>query len=319
MRFITFGSLALAIFLIIYILLKILFRGRMLVKMRLGDIEAISEEEETLLDITALTGERIQDEPIFDWPLVGPYLKRTSIQLREAHLMIKPTEYLLISVFVSMGLFAGLRLATANIILAIFGAVAGFMAPKLFIVKAQNKRKQALNNQLPEFLNILSNALRAGLSFNQAIATASEEMSDPIRWEFKKVLRDTSLGRPLDEALIEMVVRTGDEDMEMFVSAVIIQRQVGGNLSEVLDMIANTIRERVKLKGEIRTMTAQNKMSAMIIGMLPLAIALILSVLNPEYLEPLYTNPLGIALVVVALVMMGIGALLLKKVTTLEV
>ena len=319
MRFITFGSLALAIFLIIYIVLNILFRGRMLVKIRLDDIEAISEEEETLLDVTALTGERIQDEPIFDWPLVGPYLKTTSIQLREAHLMIKPTEYLLISLIAALGLFAALRLATANIFLAIFGAVVGFMAPKLFIVKAQNKRKQALNNQLPEFLNILSNALRAGLSFNQAINTASEEMSDPIRWEFKKVLRDTSLGRPLDEALIEMVDRTGDEDMEMFVSAVIIQRQVGGNLSEVLDMIANTIRERVKLKGEIRTLTAQNKMSAMIIGILPLAIALILSVLNPEYLKPLYTNPLGIALVVVALVMMGIGALFLKKVTTLEV
>lgn len=319
MKFATYGSLALAIFLIFYLLLKVLYRSRFTVKQRLEDIEAMSEDEETGLDLSALTGERIKDDPIYQTPLIGPYLKKTAIQLTEAHLMIKPMEYLMISLIIALVLFALLYLFTQNLIPSVLIAAIGFILPKYYIINAQNKRKQALNNQLPEFLTILSNALRAGLSFNQAIATSGEEMPDPIRWEFQKVLRDNSLGRPMDEALMEMVRRTGDEDIDMFVSAIIIQRQVGGNLSEVLDMIAHTIRERVKLKGEIRTMTAQNKLSALIIGMLPIAIGLILSVMNPEYIMPLFTDTLGIALVVFALVMMAVGALLLKRVTTLEV
>lgn len=144
-------------------------------------------------------------------------------------------------------------------------------------------------------------------------------MADPIRWEFQKVMRDNSLGRPMEEALQELSVRTGDEDVDMLVSAIIIQRQVGGNMSEVLDMIANTIRERVKLKGEIRTMSAQNKMSAIIIGVLPIAIGVILSIMNPEYIMPLFTEPLGQVLVIGAGFMMIMGVIFLKKITTLEV
>lgn len=276
-------------------------------------------ETETGLDISMLTGQRRNDEKFYRVPLIGPYLKKTTEQLVQAHILIKPSEYLLLSILTAALLFFLVFALTKNALVGILPGVIGFFLPKLYIAGARDKRAKQLNNQLPEFLNILSNALRAGLSFNQAISTAGDEMIDPIRWEFKKVLRDNNLGRPMEEALTELVKRTGDEDIEMFVSSIIIQRQVGGNLSEVLDMIAHTIRERVKLKGEVRTLSAQSRMSAIIIGVLPVAMALILSILNPNYLKPLFTETLGQILLAGAVIMVIVGALLLKKIATLEV
>lgn len=319
MKAITYISLTMTIFTLLYLLLRILLRGKMAVNERLGEIESIAMETETGMDISMLTGQRRDDEKFYRLPLIGPYLKKTTEQLIQAHILIKPAEYLLFSILTGALMFFLVFALTKNALVGILPGVIGFFLPKLYIAGARDKRAKQLNNQLPEFLNILSNALRAGLSFNQAIATAGDEMIDPIRWEFKKVLRDNNLGRPMEEALTELVKRTGDEDIEMFVSAIIIQCQVGGNLSEVLDMIAHTIRERVKLKGEVRTLSAQSRMSAVIIGLLPVAIALILSILNPNYLKPLFTETLGQILLAVAVIMVIIGALLLKKIATLEV
>lgn len=319
MKIITYALLGITLFTVLYVILLNLLRRRLSLKDRLSDIEAISREEETGLDVSALTGKRGEDEKIYHLPFVGFYLKSTADQLLQAHLLIKPLEFLLMSFVAAISLFLLIYILNGNLFLAFMSSGIGFFLPKIMIMRSRDKRKRALSDQLPEFLNILSNALRAGLSFNQALATAGDEMRDPIRWEFQKVLRDYTLGRPLDEALNDLARRTGDEDMEMFVSAIIIQRQVGGNISEILDMIANTIRERVKLKGEVRTLSAQNRMSAIIIGSLPIGIAMVLSVLNPEYLKPLFTETLGQIMAGGAMMMILIGAFLLKEITTLEV
>lgn len=319
MKIVTYLLLASALFSLLYLKLRRLLRTQLTVKDRLGGIEAMQKEEEAGLDISVFTGKKQDNDSLYRVPVFGKYLKNSAQQMLEGHVLMKPLEFLLVSFLAGGAIFLAIYTLNRNLFLALAAGLIGFFLPKVHIQRTRDRRKQALSAQLPEFLNILSNALRAGLSFNQAIATAGDEMSDPIRWEFQKVLRDYTLGRPLDEALNELVRRTGDEDVEMFVSAIIIQRQVGGNMSEVLDMIANTIRERVKLKGEVRTMSAQNRLSALIIGVLPIAIAMILSALNPDYIKPLFTETLGQIMAGGALVMMLIGAFLLKEITTLEV
>jgi len=144
-------------------------------------------------------------------------------------------------------------------------------------------------------------------------------MESPISDEFLKVLRDNSLGKPMEEALENLSKRTDDEDLDMFITALLIQRQVGGNLAEVLDTISNTIRERVKLRGEIRSLTAQGRLSAAIISLLPFALALAISVLNPGYLNVLFTTLPGIIALVLAVVMELIGILMLIKLVNIEI
>lgn len=319
MKPLTYALLALTIFILLYLIFRFIFRRRLATSYRLADIEAVSFDIDSGLDISALTGQQEDFSRIFSLPVLGRYVKKSYGELVQAHILMRPTEFLLISLLSALISFLLLFVLTGIAGLALIFGIFGFFVPKLYISSAKNKRAKQLNNQLPEFLNILSNGLRAGLSFTQAIASSSDEMEDPIRWELKKVLRDNTLGRPMEDALNDLVVRTGDEDIEMFVTAINIQLQIGGNLSQVLDMIAETIRARVKLKGDVRTLTAQSRMSAAIIGLLPIGIALAISMLNPGYLNPLFTEPLGQILVGAAIVMTLIGALLLRKISQLEV
>lgn len=319
MKILTYLLLGLTIFVFTGSILHVIMRRRILISQRLDDLQFIENNTQAEIDITKYTEKASDESILFSLPVLGNYLRKTADQMRQAHLYLKPAEYLIISVILSLLIFLIFLTITKNLGLALITAILTFAAPKIYIVSLQEKRRKLLNNQLPEFLNILSNALRAGLSFNQAIVTAGNEMTDPIRWEFQKVMRDNNLGRPIDVALEELAKRTGDEDIEMLVSAIIIQRQVGGNLSEILDMIANTIRERVRLRGEIRTMTAQNKMAAVVIGLLPIAMGFVLTILNPTYMDPLFSDPVGQVLIIIAIFMVIMGAIMLKRITKLEV
>lgn len=178
----------------------------------------------------------------------------------------------------------------------------------------KTSRGKKMNNQLPEALAILSNGLRAGLSFTQSMLIAGKEMEDPIAYEFNKIVRDNSLGKPIDEALSDFSKKTDDEDIDIFITAILIQRQVGGNLSEILDVIASTIRDRIKLRGDIKTITSQSKMSAVVVGSIPLVIAIVLNAINPEFIQPLFTTFIGNIMIGIVLFMQVIGILALVKI-----
>lgn len=319
MKTITYGALFLALFLIVFLLLRFFFRRKINTNVRLNHIENMTMQSQSgsELEISSLTLKK--DNENIHIPLIGSYMRKISAILTQAHILMKPMEFLLISVISAAIVFLIGFVLMKNPILAIIIGLIGFFLPRLQITMTRDKRTKQLNNQLPEFLNVLSNALRAGLSINQAIDSASLEMADPIKWEFQKVMRDNNLGRPLEDALNDMVKRTGDEDVEMFVSAVNIQRQVGGNLSEILEMIADTIRARVRLKGEVRTMSAQSKMSGAIIGLLPIGLAFVITAMNPGYLNPLFEETIGQIVLILAGIMMITGGVLLKKISTLEV
>ena len=232
---------------------------------------------------------------------------------------MKPIEFIEVSIIVGLVLGAVLYQFSDNVLLLTFGFLLGYKVPELFIESIRKKRAKHLNFQLPQALGLLSNGLRAGFSFPQAMAVVSREMEAPIADEFAKVLRDNSYGKNMDEALEELAKRTDDEDLEIFVTTLLIQMQVGGDLSEILDTISETIRERVKLKGDVNTLTSQSRMSAVIIGIMPIAIAGAIFMLNPDYISTLFSDPLGLIMVGTAVVMMIIGIIALVKIVQVKI
>jgi len=246
------------------------------------------------------------------------YLDKKKILLSKARLLLKPEE--LLGICLIVGIILGLLLfLSIGWIGFIIGLIIGFKLPIMYVNKVRKSRAKKINSQLPVALSVLANGLRAGLSFNQSMAIVAKEMDAPISDDFNKVVHDNVLGKEMDEALKDFAEKADDEDVEILVTAVLIQRQVGGNLSEILDTIANTIRERVKLRGDIRSMTAQAKLSAWIIGAIPFVIVIILFLLNKDFVMPLFTTLIGNVLLGVALSMQAIGIFILVKILNVKV
>lgn len=245
-------------------------------------------------------------------------LEKKQAKLNQAYIHMKVEEFLGLSILTALVLGLFLFLLTRNLLILLLGLIIGYMIPDLYVNSTKKKRMAKLNKQLPEALNIISNGLRAGFSFNQAMDVAAREMDSPIKVEFQKVLRDNSIGKTMDRALTDFAGRVDDEDVDMFITALLIQRQVGGNLADVLDTISETVRERVRIRGEVQTMTAQGRMSALIISILPFGIAGFIFVSNPEYIMELFTNPIGIAMVALAVLMQVIGILIIRKMVDIE-
>jgi tight adherence protein B len=239
-------------------------------------------------------------------------------RLLQAGLPLKPSEFILINLVTSL-LFAGCGILIFHHPVGGVLGVVGYHLPGLFLHRLKKKRLLAFTNQLSGALSLISNSLRAGYSFLQAMETVAKEGSPPIAEEFRRVLKENSLGVPVEKSLLEMTKRVPSEDLDLLVTAVLIQRQVGGNLAEVLDGIGHTIRERIRIQGEIRTLTAQGRMSGVIIGILPFLIGGILCAMRPDIFTLLFQKKAGWVMVAVALLMQTIGILLIKKIVSIKV
>ena len=247
------------------------------------------------------------------------YMEDKKKKLLQAYIFMRVEEFLALSILVAVALGFLLYLITKMWFIGLAGFLLGFRIPEIFVNSTKQKRMKQLNSQLPESLTIVSNGLRAGFSFTQAMNVAALEMESPIRDEFLRIIRDNSIGKTLDEALMDFSNRTDDEDIDMFVTALIIQRKVGGNLAEVLDTIAATIRDRMRIRGEVRTLTAQSKISAIIISMLPFGIAIFLLAVNPEYIMELFQSTVGIILVLAAVFFQIVGAFIMMRLADIEI
>jgi len=187
---------------------------------------------------------------------------------------------------------------------------------KLFYGK---KRQKLLEGQIVEALTLISSSLKAGYSFIQSMEMVAREIPPPLGQEFAQTLHEMSLGATVDDALQEMSRRAAMDDLDLVVTAVLIQRQVGGNLTEVLDNIALTIRERIRIRGEIKTLTAQGRISGWIIGLLPIFIAGAILLINPGYISPLFRHPFGILAICLGLLGQVLGILVIRKIVDIEV
>lgn len=246
------------------------------------------------------------------------YSQKTKVKLSQAAVLMKPEEFIGLC-FVCGILFGGILFLLLRSVVALLCIPIGFILPSIFLRMKKTQRMAKINSQLPEALNIIGNGLRAGFSFTQAMSVVTKELEGPLSDEFTKVLRDNSYGKPLDEALKEMSERTDDEDLDMFITALIIQRQVGGNLANILDTISHTIRERVQIKGEVKSLTAQGRMSGMVVSILPIALALGLSVISPGYLDSLFTTTIGKIMIFAGVFLELIGIIVLIKLVDVKV
>lgn len=247
------------------------------------------------------------------------YISGLELDLARADISLRGSEFMALSVIlVVIGACYGWAVFHNMPVAAVLGLVGGFF-PNLYVKYRQKARLLKFDSQIADALIIMSNSLRAGYSFLQAMDMVSREMSPPMSSEFAAAMKEMSLGSPTESALMSMVDRVGSEDLELVVTAVLIQRQIGGNLAEVLDNIAETIRERVKLRQEIKTLTAQGRLSGLIIGVLPVVLAIFLFAVNPEYIRILFTHPIGKLMIGIALAGEVIGILVIRRIVAIEV
>lgn len=252
-------------------------------------------------------------------PLKDSYLSKQKLYLLQAGLLIRPQELLGIKALSGVVLGLLILLLTRRWYLALPVFFIGWLIPGLTVSSIRRRRAQQLNAQLPEALSIIANGIRAGFSFPQSIQLVTKELDDPIGEEFSKLLHENSLGKSMEEALQNLSDRTIDEDLDIFITALLIQRQVGGNLAEILDTISDTIRERVRLKGEVKTLTAQGRLSAIVVSIMPFALAIAIQTLNPGYMQILYESPLGMVMIGAALLLMGLGILVMRRIIDIKV
>jgi tight adherence protein B len=255
-----------------------------------------------------------------------------SRELARADLRLKVSEYLGIWAGVTVGvpllmLVLSVFIPTlGNPLFVLVGLLIGFMIPRIWLGRRKSGRLNAFNKQLPDTIMLIANALRAGSSFLQAIELVVRESRPPISTEFARVIREVNLGLPFEQALENMVRRVRSDDLELMATAIAIQHTVGGNLAEILDSIAFTIRERIRIKGEIRTLTAQQRLSGYVVGFLPIALAGFLFVAAPGFMDPMFKNPpeiMGLPAGVVILMfggfMMFIGFMIIRRIVDIEV
>jgi len=246
------------------------------------------------------------------------YKENIRKMLVKANLLLKPEE--MISIAVISCLVGGILgfLLSQSVLFTVMFAFVGMNVPGFILRSKIKKRIKTINSQLGDTIAILSNSLKAGHSFFQAVDSVANEMTGPISEEFIKLQKEINLGGSTEGALENMVERVGSDDVELMVTAVLIQRQIGGNLAEILDNISNTIRQRVKMKGEVKTLTAQGRISGLVISLLPLGLACIMAAISPEQIRLLVTDPIGILMIAMGVVMELIGFIFIRKIVNIE-
>jgi tight adherence protein B len=238
--------------------------------------------------------------------------------LARANLKLRVAEYYYIRIGASLALGV-ILFVFRDPLSGVVGFLLGYMLPRFWVGRRISGRLSAFNKQLPDTITLLSNSLRAGSSFLQSIELVSREGGPPMSEEMGRVVREVNLGLGMEEALNNLVRRIKSDDLDLMVTAIGIQQQVGGNLAEILDTIAFTIRERVRIKGEINTLTAQGRVSGYLVAFLPIGLGVALNAINPAFMAPLFTETIGRILMGVGAVMMTIGFLAIRKITDIKV
>ncbi|MBC3888942.1 hypothetical protein GH810_11520 [Acetobacterium paludosum] len=245
-------------------------------------------------------------------------LKRLENDLSMSGILIKPSEFLEIWAALAFAPSILIIILSDNVILAIGALLIGVFIPPFYVNKKRAKRVELFEQQLVDAISIMSSCLKAGLTFQQALVSISTEMPDPISGEFGRVVKELKLGSSIETSLTKLSEKIDSQNFMMIVSAILIQRQTGGNLSEILTSISGTIKERFKIKSEIKVLTATGRTSGMVVGLMPVFIILIFLLFNPSYVTIFFQSNLGITMVVVAAAMEAIGYLVIRKIVNIK-
>jgi len=240
-------------------------------------------------------------------------------ELARADLKLTVSEYVLLNMAsVLLGFIAG-AIASRSLLFALGTAVVGFYLPGFYLKFRQRQRLNAFNARLSDTITMLANALRSGYSLVQSMDMVARESPPPVSEEFARVVREIGLGLSLDEALANLLRRVPSDDLDLMITAINVQHEVGGNLAQILETISVTIRERVRIKGEIRSLTASVRYSGYVVGFLPMALGTILFLVKPDYIGTLFKDACGWTMLVTAAILMGLGFVTIRKIADIQV
>ena len=241
-------------------------------------------------------------------------------KLERANVKLTVAEYLASHFVVSAGLFALVFILRTDIVSATIGGLVGFFLPRFYVNREVNQRLQNFETQLPDTLSLWVNALRSGFSVLQAMEAIAKDAPEPTMTEFRRIVKEVQLGIDMEDALDHLLMRIQSEDLDLVVTAVNIQREVGGNLAEILEVISHTIRERIKLKGEIRVLTSQGRYTGYLISFLPIGLAFFLNFITPGYMGQMFeSRSCGWPMIGVGLALIGIGTAAIQKIVDIEI
>jgi tight adherence protein B len=278
-------------------------------------------------DEVAVSQKGEKASPVGDW--LNVHLEKSNWgdniakELARADIKLKAGEYLALMVISMIGFgFIAWYLGGNSILFGALGALVGIFVPRVYVRRQQTQRLYRFSDQLADMLNLMVNGLRAGYSTMQAMEAVSKELPPPISDEFRRVVQEMQLGLPMEKSLDNLLRRIPSDDLDLVVAAVNVQREVGGNLAEILDTISHTIRERVRIKGEIRVLTAQVIYSGRFLSALPLLIMVALWVLNKPYMMEFFnpeTRVVGIIMLTIGALMIIAGYFVMTKIASIEV
>ena len=288
--------------------------GQSLIEERLG----IAEKKAARADVAGSRRTPIAD--VLDRALasrgVGSDL---ATQLARADLKITVGEFVAATVILVVAAGGVAYFLKRDIVVAAGACLIGFFAPRFYVGVLRGRRLKAFNDQLGDTINLMVNGIRAGYSILQAMEAVSQEMGSPISEEFGRVVREVQLGIALEEAMEHMLRRVPSDDLDMMITAINVQREVGGNLAEVLNSISFTIRERVRIKGEIKALTGQSRASGYLIAMVPVVLAVVVYLISPEFMGKLFTEPCGWVMIGAGVTGIVLGFVVINKVVQIDV
>lgn len=247
------------------------------------------------------------------------FASRIRRSLARADIPLTVLEYALIRLAAMLLPAAIALLLIHHLISALVAALLGWFLPLLWVRRRQKQRLRLFEEQLPEALTIMINSLRAGFSLNQALSNIAEQAPNPMAAEMRRVVQEIQLGIPISDALTNLAYRMESQDLELLVAVLKIHTRIGGNLIRVLESISTTIRERTRLRREIRVITAQQRFSSYILGLLPVILVLILLVINPDYILGLFEPGWTLCIPVGALVTNVLGFLIIRRIVDIQV
>ena len=292
---------------------------------RLGGVISESTGAElTVASFESMRARRIGTTPIISSLLSGKsWTEDLALQLERGDIKLTVSEFITVRVlFALMACIISLVLLGVNVfgfVGLVLGGVAGYALPGMYLNRAKDGRLRKLNEQLPDALVMLANSLKAGFGLMQSMDLASRELSHPIATDFRRMLQEINVGASTEEALQNLATRSGSADLDIVVTAMLIQQSTGGNLAEILDNVAHTMRERIRIRGEIKTLTTQGIMTGFIIGGLPVFLGIALYAMNPEYTGLLFTHVIGNAMLAGAVMLELFGIFLIKRILAIEV
>jgi tight adherence protein B len=247
------------------------------------------------------------------------FAERMKADLAQADLALTVTEWLLIrGGLILLGFLLGF-LIQRNVFVGLLLAAVGFMLPVVYMRSRQSKRRREFDRQLPDVLDHLVGSLRAGYGLLQAVEWVAKQLPHPAGTEFDRVIREVQLGRSLGDALDSMVRRIDSDDLSLIITAIKIQHEVGGSLAEILETVAHTIRERVRIQREIMVLTSQQRYSGYVLMFMPIALGFILFLINPEYEMRLFTPGPTLCIPIGTAIMMVIGFFVMRRIVDIEV